>query len=69
MKFCKKCGCLYSTEVCPKCGIAMPEPEDERELSEEEKQEKKRNWIGILIGFPLFIGAIYLIIYLYSHIR
>ena len=69
MKFCKKCGCLYVTEVCPKCGITIPEePAEQRELTDEEQKEKKRNWIGILIGFPAFIGVIYLIIYIYSHI-
>ena len=68
MKFCKKCGCLYNTEVCPKCGIAVPDPPEERELTEEEQQEKKRNWLGIVIGFPLFIAAIYFIIFLYTHI-
>lgn len=67
MKFCKKCGCLYVTEVCPKCGITIPDAPEERELTEAEQHEKKRNWVGILIGFPLFIAAIYFIIFLYTH--
>lgn len=69
MKFCKKCGCLYNTEVCPKCGIEIPDPPEERELTEEEKKEQKRNWIGILIGFPAFIAVIYLIIFVYTHLK
>lgn len=69
MKFCKNCGCLYTTDVCPKCGITMPDAPEERELTEEEQKQKKRNWIGILIGFPAFIGFIYLIIYIYTHIK
>ena len=29
MKYCKKCGVLYSTDVCPNCGIVMPEQEED----------------------------------------
>ena len=62
MKYCKKCGVLYTTDVCPKCGIEEPE-----ELPEPEAPDKKtlmRQWIGLIVGIPLFIMAIYVVIYL-----
>lgn len=65
MKYCKKCGVLYTTEVCPKCGIEYPPPQQDRPLTEEEKKQRSRQWVGILIGVPLFILAIYAIIHLY----
>lgn len=67
MKYCKNCGVLYSTEVCPKCGIEMPkEPETPREMTEEDKKKQKKDWIALLIGIPAFIGIIYLVIWLYT---
>lgn len=71
MKYCKKCGVLYSTEVCPKCGITVPEETDQKqaeELTEEEKRQRKKNWIQLLIGIPAFIAAVYLIIWAYTAI-
>ncbi len=65
MKYCKKCGVLYTTDVCPKCGIEYPPEQEQRPLTEEEKHQRNRQWIGILIGVPLFIAAIYLIIHLF----
>ena len=64
MKYCKRCHILYSSAAaaCPKCGIKAPE-----ESSEPPKADKKavrRDWIMLAVGIPLFIGAIYLIIYL-----
>ena len=62
MKYCKKCGILYATDVCPKCGIEEPE-----DLSEPEAPDKKtlvRQWIGLIVGIPLFIMAIYVVIYM-----
>jgi len=65
MKYCKKCGVLYATDVCPKCGIQEPEPE---EPPVADKRTVTRQWIGLLIGIPVFIMAIYVVIYLlYSH--
>jgi hypothetical protein len=65
MKYCKKCGVLYATDVCPKCGIQEPE---ETEAPVADQKTVTRQWIGLLIGIPLFIMAIYLVIYLlYSH--
>jgi uncharacterized membrane protein YvbJ len=64
MKYCKRCHILYSNSAaaCPKCGISKPE-----EGAEPQKADKKavrRDWIMLAVGIPLFIGAIYLIIYL-----
>ena len=62
MKYCKKCGTLYVTEVCPKCGIE--EPEDLPEPESADKKTLVRQWIGLLVGIPLFIIAIYVVIYM-----
>ena len=62
MKYCKKCGILYVTDVCPKCGIE--EPQDMPEPEAPDKQALVRRWIGLLVGIPLFIMAIYIVIYL-----
>jgi RNA polymerase subunit RPABC4/transcription elongation factor Spt4 len=62
MKYCKKCGVLYATDVCPKCGIQ--EPEDLPEPEAPDKRTLVRQWIGLLVGIPLFIMAIYVVIYL-----
>ena len=42
-----------------------PPEQEQRPLTEEEKHQRNRQWIGILIGVPLFIAAIYLIIHLF----
>ncbi|MBO4515835.1 MAG: hypothetical protein J5721_09220 [Lachnospiraceae bacterium] len=62
MKYCKKCGVLYATDVCPKCGVQ--EPEDLPEPEAPDKRTLVRQWIGLLVGIPLFIMAIYVVIYL-----
>ena len=62
MKYCKKCGILYVTDVCPKCGIV--EPEDLPEPEAPDKKTLVRQWTGLLIGVPLFILAIYFVIYM-----
>ena len=65
MKYCKKCGCLYATDVCPKCGIQEPEQQQEPEAPD--RRTLTRQWIGLLVGIPVFIMAIYAVIYiLYS---
>ena len=66
MKYCKKCGVLYVTDVCPKCGIQPPEDQPETEPAD--RGTVVRQWIGLLVGVPLFILAIYLVIYL-LHLR
>lgn len=67
MKYCKKCGVLYTTEVCPKCGVLTPDP-GETEQAPADPCEVRRNWIALLIGIPAFIGAIVLIVYLFRTI-
>lgn len=67
MKYCKKCGVLYTTDVCPKCGIVMPEP-PETEQPPADRASVHRQWIAILIGVPAFILAIMLAAYLYRAI-
>ena len=65
MKYCKKCGCLYVTDVCPKCGIEEPENQPEPEAPD--KKTLVHQWIGLLVGIPPFIMAIYVVIHmLYS---
>ena len=61
MKYCKKCGCLYVTDVCPKCGIEEPENQPEPEAPD--KKTLVHQWIGLLVGIPLFIMAIYVVIH------
>ena len=53
MKYCKKCGILYVTDVCPKCGIE--EPKDQPEPEVPDKKTLTRQWIGLIVGIPLFI--------------
>lgn len=62
MKYCKKCGVLYATDVCPKCGIVAPEEQPEPQVAD--RKTVMRQWIGLIVGIPLFIMAIYLVIYL-----
>ena len=71
MKVCKKCGTLYNEKVgpCPKCytedllisGEAAKHEIDTDMTPEEAKKARKKSWIQILIGMPLFIGFIYII--------
>lgn len=67
MKYCKNCGVLYTTDVCPKCGIIPPEPQ-ETEQKPADARAVRRQWIALLIGIPAFIGAIMLIVYLFRTI-
>ena len=59
MKFCKKCGILYSEVLiaCPKCGSA--------DVSEETREalpgEKRRQWLSLILGIPALILLLYLI--------
>ena len=62
MKYCKKCGVLYATDVCPKCGIETPD--NQPELEAPDKKTLVHQWIGLLVGIPVFIMAIYVVIYL-----
>lgn len=73
IRFCKACGTLYNDKAgaCPRCASRKLLEEDpgggavNRGMSEEELARARRSsWIGILVGVPLFIGAIYLIYFL-----
>lgn len=66
MKYCRKCGVLYSTSVCPKCGILEPETEESNVPADPSVVRKQ--WIGILIGIPMLIGLIVLVVKLYHFI-
>jgi len=64
MKYCKKCGVLYSDllDACPKCGIPLEDPDAEAPKLAA-KGVKIRQWIGLCVGIPAFIGVLYLVIY------
>lgn len=72
MKYCKRCGVLYSDAAkdCPRCKIPLETvPEgvvmNREDIPEEEyKQIRKKNWIGIAIGVPALFGLIYLLYYI-----
>ncbi len=63
MKRCEKCRTLYSDEaaVCPKCGVKEPE---ETEAEDRPGRAAVRDWIWLVIGIPLFIGLMYLLVYI-----
>ncbi len=67
MKYCKKCGVLYSDllSACPKCGVTL-EDENAEPPKEATKKERVRQWIGICIGIPALVGILYLVIYYLS---
>ena len=67
MKYCKKCGVLYTTDVCPNCGILL---EDEQNVQQQvlDKKVVRRQWIALLIGIPAFILAIIAIVRLFKGI-
>ena len=53
MKYCKKCGVLYTTDVCPKCGIIVPE--DLQNAEKADAKTVKKQWIALLIAIPTAI--------------
>ena len=63
MKYCKKCGVLYSDllEQCPKCNAVLNDHE-EPPAPEAPREVKVRQWIMICVGIPAFIGLLYLVI-------
>jgi hypothetical protein len=66
MKYCKTCGVLYTTDVCPKCGVVVPD-----DLPAPEKAEGKtvrRQWIALIIAIPAAILLIWGVVYLYKTI-
>ena len=60
MKYCKRCGVLYSDllESCPKCG-SMPEGGNDAPTESDPKTVRKQ-WVAILVGIPLLILVLYL---------
>lgn len=63
MKYCKKCGVLYTTDVCPKCGIISPDPNTPQEPAD--RSTVKKQWIALLILIPVSILLILGIVTLY----
>ncbi len=63
MKYCKKCGVLYTTDVCPKCGVVAPEASESAPAAA--PKTVRRQWIAILIAIPaailLITGVLYLL--------
>ena len=63
MKYCKKCGVLYTTYVCPKCGVVAPEPSENAEPAD--PKTVRRQWIALVIAIPaailLIMGIVYLL--------
>ena len=63
MKYCKKCGVLYTTDVCPKCGVVRPE--DSEPAPEAEPKTVRKQWIALLIAIPaailLIMGVLYIL--------
>ncbi len=68
MKYCKKCGILYSTDVCPGCGVDVQEALDAEQPPDAPPQRKKagQQWLVLIVGVPVFIWLIYLVIRLLS---
>lgn len=63
MKYCKKCGVLYTTDVCPKCGVVAPEPTGDS--AKADPRTVRRQWIALVLAIPaailLIMGVIYLL--------
>ena len=69
MKYCKSCHILYSDAAgaCPKCGVIQPEKAPAKNDAPQQSADKRsvrRDWLWIAVGVPLFIGLIYLLVYL-----
>ncbi len=63
MKYCKKCGVLYTTDVCPKCGIVKPE--EEAPNTPASAKEVRKQWIALIIAIPAAILLITGVLTLY----
>ena len=61
MKYCKKCGVLYTTDVCPKCGVIAPEEPVSNEKAE--PKTVRRQWIALVIAIPAAILMIMGVLY------
>ena len=63
MKYCKQCGVLYTTDVCPKCGVTVPD--DREPAPPAEPKTVRKQWIALLVAIPtailLIMGVLYLL--------
>ena len=63
MKYCKTCGVLYTTDVCPKCGVAVPDGQPPAKPAD--PKTVRRQWIALLVAIPaailLIMGVLYLL--------
>ncbi len=53
MKYCKKCGVLYTTDVCPKCGVIKPEASEPPDSAP--PKTVRRQWIALVVAIPAAI--------------
>lgn len=70
MKYCKKCGVLYSDllEHCPKCNSLLDEHAlDSEQGPEAPRKTKIKQWIGLCVGIPALVALLYLVGYLVSN--
>ena len=62
MKYCKQCGVLYTTDVCPKCGVAIPDGQEP--AAPAEPKTVRNQWIALIIAIPaailLIMGVLYI---------
>lgn len=60
MKYCKKCGVLYSDVlgVCPKCGMQLQQ-DTQSPAPKGTKAQIRRQWIALIIGIPALICLLY----------
>ncbi len=65
MKYCKRCGVLYSdaNACCPKCNAALTEYEPP-EAPAADKRVRIKQWIALCLGIPLTIAVFYLFFWL-----
>jgi len=66
MKYCKKCGVLYTTDVCPKCGVIAPESSDPD--APVDRKTVRRHWITLGFAIPFAILLIMSVVYLFKTI-
>ena len=63
MKYCKKCGVLYTTDACPKCGVIEPEQATPGEPVS--GKDIRKRWITLALAIPAAILLITGVITLY----
>ena len=62
MKYCKSCGVLYTTDVCPKCGVLTPDGSAPADIPE--PKTVRRQWIALILAIPAMILLITGVVYL-----